>query len=172
MISAPVTAITPNRTGALLPGNYTELIAVLPKEAEQKVRHTFSRQTICVEPINGHLGVMLPDRRVILKPGQKFKIPMNTEHAFYNADEGDVAFREYMKPALHTSWMIREMAAVEQRRPSRWKARFEKAYIFNQVRNEYRHSGIPQFLHKYGYALMARVGKWLGLVKAIQPFYS
>jgi hypothetical protein len=150
-------------------GSYTELLAVLPKEKEEKIRHTFPKQIVCVEPLKGNLGIMLPDRRVVVKPGQKFKIPMNTEHAFYNADEGDIAFREFVKPALHTSWLIQEMSAASARKQSRWEYLFTKAYIFDQVKSEYYHSGIPQFIHKHGYAFMARIGNWLGLVKGVQP---
>lgn len=158
--------------GVHISGNYTELLAVLPKETEEKIKHTFPKQTICVESLNGNLGIQLPDRRVVIKPGQKFKIPMNTEHAFYNADEGDIAFKEFVKPALHTSWLVQEIAAASQRKQSKWISRFERAYIFDQVKSEYYHSGIPQFVHKYGYALMARIGKWFGLVKEVQPFYN
>lgn len=161
-------ALSPDRDMEIS-GSYTELLAVLPKEKEEKIRHTFPKQTVCVESLNGKLGIMLPDRRVILKPGQKFKIPMNTEHAFYNADEGDVAFREFVKPALHTSWLIQEISAASARKQSKWEHLFTRAYIFDQVKSEYHHSGIPQFIHRHGYALMARIGSLLGLVKGVQP---
>ncbi len=149
--------------------NYTELIAVLPKEKEEKIKHTFPKQTVCVESLNGKLGIMLPDRRVVIKPGQKFKIPANTEHAFYNADTDEITFREFVKPALHTSWLIQEISAASQRKQSKWESIFTRAYIFDQVKSEYYHSGIPQFIHKYGYSFMAKIGKMFGLVKGVQP---
>ena len=71
---------------------------------------------------------------------------------------------------MHTSWLIQEMSAASQRKQSKWEYLFTKAYIFDQVKNEYYHSGIPQFLHKHGYAFMAKVGKLFGMVKGVQPF--
>lgn len=152
-------------------GEYAELIATLPPETEDKTLHTYPLQTACIEAIDGQLGIMLPDRRVVIKAGQRFQIPRNTGHAFYNADDTEVKFREVLKPALHTPWLANEIVAVSQRNKSKWVAFFERAYIMNQVRREYYQSGIPVFIQRNIYPVLARIGKMLGLVKDVQPLF-
>lgn len=152
-------------------GEYAELIATLAPEMEDTTLHTYPLQTACIEAIDGQLGIMLPDRRVVIKAGQRFQIPRNTGHAFYNAGETELTFREVLKPALHTPWLANEIVAVTQRNKSKWVAFFEKAYIMNQVRSEYYQSGIPVFIQRNIYPVLARIGKMLGLVKDVQPLF-
>lgn len=150
-------------------GEYAEVIATLPREAEEKALHTYPLQTVCIEAIDGHLGIMLPDRRVVIRPGQRFQIPRNTGHAFYNADDTEVKFREILKPALHTPWLFDEIKASSQRNRSSIIAFFEKAYILSQVRSEYYQSGIPVFIQRNIYPLIAGIGKLFGWVRNVAP---
>lgn len=148
---------------------YAEVVATLPQYASEKALHTYPLQTACIEAIDGNLGIMLPDRRVVIRPGQRFQIPRNTSHAFYNADDTEVKFREVLKPALHTPWLFDEIKASTQRNKSGIVAFFEKAYILSQVKSEYYQSGIPVFIQKHVYPLLARVGKLLGWARNVAP---
>lgn len=148
---------------------YAEVIATLPQYASEKALHTYPLQTACIEAIDGTLGIMLPDRRVVIRPGQRFQIPPNTSHAFYNADETEVKFREVLKPALHTPWLFDEISASAKRNRPGIVAFFEKAYILSQVKSEYYQSGIPVFIQKHIYPVLARVGKLLGWVRHVAP---
>lgn len=148
---------------------YTEMLAVLPKSSAEMSLHRHPLQTIRLEAIEGNLGVILPDRRLIIASGKSLEIPKNTEHAFYNADEKDVVFKSVLKPALHTEWMIREIKASGKRQRSGLKAVIERSYILNQIKGEYYRSGLPAKMQNAVHALLAGVGRLTGLHKRISP---
>jgi len=166
-VNALEAAAVVTRSGAETGGAYAEVLSVLPRCTEEATLHRHPLQTIKLEAIDGKLGIMLPDRRLIIKPGQSFEIPRNTEHAFYNADEKAVVFRSTLEPALHTEWLARELKAVTKRRRSRLMSAIEESYILNQIKGEYYRSGLPAAFH----SLLAFVGKLLGIDKKISPVH-
>lgn len=166
-VNALDTAAVVTRSSAETEGAYAEVVAVLPRCTEETTLHRHPLQTIQMEAIDGKLGIMLPDRRLIIKPGQSFEIPRNMEHAVYNADEKAITFKSTLKPALHTEWLAKELRAATHRKGSKWMSAIEQSYILNQIRKEYRRTGLPAALH----SLLALVGKVLGIGKRISPLY-
>lgn len=148
---------------------YTEMLAVLPRSSNGPELHRHPLQTIRLEAVDGNLGVILPDRRLIIRSGRSLEIPRNTEHAFYNADEKDVVFKSTLKPALHTEWMVREIKASAKRQRPGLKALLERSYILNQIKGEYYRSGLPAQLQNMVHAVLAGVGRLAGLHKKVSP---
>lgn len=152
-------------------GDYTEMEAVLPRCSKEEIVHIHPLQTIELEALEGNLGIILPDRRLIIRPGKIFEIPKNMEHAFYNADEKPVRFKSVLKPALHTEWLAKEMVAVTERKQSRLMTIIENAYILSQVKGEYYRSGIPVAIQKIIHPILAGIARFLGVDKRIRPVY-
>jgi hypothetical protein len=152
-------------------GDYTEMEALLPQCSREEIRHIHPLQTIELEALDGKLGIILPDRRLIIKPGQAFQIPKNMEHAFYNADEKPVRFKSILKPALHTEWLAKEIVAATHRKQSKWISTIEHSYILSQIKGEYYRSGVPIVLQKILHPLLANIAIFLGLHKKVRPVY-
>lgn len=150
-------------------GEYAEMMSVLPRYSEEEVLHRHPLQTVRLEAIDGKLGIMLADRRLIIKPGQSYEIPRNMEHAFYNADEKEITFRSTLKPALHTEWLAREMKASAKRKRSKIMSMLEESYILSQIKGEYYRSGLPIAIQKVAHSLLGGIGKFLGIDKRISP---
>jgi hypothetical protein len=150
---------------------YTEMLAVLPRCSEEEALHIHPLQTVRLEPIEGKLGIMLADRRLVIKPGRAFEIPKNTEFAFYNADEKEIKFKSTMTPALHTEWLAKEMVASARRKKSKVMSLIERSYILSQIKGEYYHSGLPVALQNIIHPALAFVGKLMGLDKRVTPVY-
>lgn len=165
------TAAVFTKTAAETAGAYTEMEAVLPPCGKEEALHVHPLQTIQLESLDGKLGIILPDRRLIIKPGQAFEIPRNTEHAFYNADERPVRFKSILKPALHTEWLSRELSAARKRRRSPLMSLIEHSYILSQINGEYYRSGLPVFLQKLIHPVLAGIGRMLGVDKQVQPVH-
>ncbi len=149
--------------------SYAEMLSVLPRCGEEEVLHHHPLQTVRLEAIDGKLGIILPDRRLIIKQGQTYEIPKNTEHAFYNADEKAITFRSTLSPALHTEWLAKEMKASAKRKRSKIMSMLEESYILSQIKGEYYRSGLPVAIQKVAHSLLAGVGKFLGIDKRISP---
>ncbi len=156
-------------TAADTQGGYAEMLAVLPRCSEEEVLHRHPLQTVKLEAIDGKLGIMLPDRRLIIKPGQSYEIPRDTVHAFYNADEKEITFRGTLEPALHTEWLSREMKALAKRKKSKIMSMLEESYILSQIKGEYYRSGLPVAIQKVAHSFLAGIGKFLGIDKRISP---
>ncbi|MFT3910466.1 MAG: hypothetical protein QM737_13660 [Ferruginibacter sp.] len=149
-------------------GEYAEMEATMPSGSRETKLHVHPLQTVQLEAIDGDLGIILPDRRLIIAPGLPYEIPKNTEHAFYNADEKPVRFKTIVKPALHIEWMAKEMIASTKRKQSKLMSWIEYSYILNQIKGEYYRSGIPIFLQKIIHPFLAFFGKILGVDKRIR----
>jgi mannose-6-phosphate isomerase-like protein (cupin superfamily) len=166
-----VNTIGPNsvftKTAADTKGDYAEIEAVLPRCSKEEAAHIHPLQTIQLEALDGKLGIILPDRRLIIKPGQPFHIPRNIEHSFYNADEKPIRFKSTLKPALHTEWLAKEIAAVKQRKPSKWMSLIQHSYIFSRIQGEYYRSDIPVILQK----VLASIGRLIGVHKSISTVF-
>lgn len=160
-----------NTTANKNTGGYTEMLAALPKCTEEKSLHIHPLQTVKLEPIEGKLGIMLPDRRLVIKPGRSFEIPRNTEFAFYNADEKEIKFKSTLTPALHTEWLTKEMVASAKRKKSKLLSQIERSYIINQIKGEYYKSGLPVAAQNMVHSALAFVGKLIGIDKQISPVY-
>lgn len=152
-------------------GTQAEMLAALPKCTEEKVLHIHPLQTITLEPLDGALGIMLSDRRLIIKAGKSFVIPQNTEFALYNADEQEVKFKSTLTPALHTEWLTRELTASAKRKKSGLISAIERSYIISQIKGEYYRSGLPVMLQNVIHPVLAFVGKMIGLDKKVSPVY-
>lgn len=150
-------------------GGYTEILSVLPRCSEEETSHRHPLQTVRLEAVDGKLGIILPGKRLIIKPGQTYKIPRNVEHALYNADDKAITFRSTLKPALHTEWLAREMKASAKRRKPGFMSLLEESYILNQIKGEYYRSGLPVAFQKAAHSLLGAVGKLLGIDKGITP---
>lgn len=150
---------------------YMEMVATLPKCSEEMALRVHPLQTVQLEPIAGTLGIMLADRRVIIKPGKAFEIPKNTEFAFYNADEQEVTFKSTLTPALHTEWLTKELVASAKRWKPGWKRMIERSYIISQIKGEYYRSGLPVAIQNMIHGTLAVVGKMMGVDKKISPVY-
>lgn len=149
-------------------GEYAEMEATIPSGGRETKLHIHPLQTVQLEALDGDLGIILPDRRLIITPGLPYEIPKNTEHAFYNADEKPVRFKTIVKPALHIEWMAKEMIASAKRKQSKLMSWIEYSYILNQVKGEYYRSGIPIFLQKILHPFLAFFGKMAGVDKRIR----
>jgi hypothetical protein len=150
---------------------YTEMLAVLPPCGEEDSLHVHPLQTVRLEPIEGKLGIMLSDRRLVIKPGKTFEIPKNTQFAFYNADEKEIKFKSTLTPALHTEWLAKEMIASARRKKSKVMSLIERSYILSQIKGEYYRSGLPVALQNIIHPALAFVGKMMGLDKRVTPVY-
>lgn len=148
---------------------YTETLAVLPRSSSEAVLHRLPLQTIRLEAIEGDLGVILPDRRLIVTAGRSVEIPRNTGYAFYNPGDGAVVYRSEIRPALHTEWMLKEIKASSRRHKKGLKALLERSYIISQIKGEYYRSGLPDKLQNLTNALLAAIGKLAGLHKQVSP---
>ncbi|RYZ49553.1 MAG: cupin domain-containing protein [Sphingobacteriales bacterium] len=166
--NAVIKATTTKQEGA---DNYTEMLAALPKCTEEKGLHKHPLQTVRLEPIEGKLGIMMADRRLIIKPGRSFEIPRNTEYAFYNADEKVVKFKTTLTPALHTEWLTKELVASAKRKKSKIRSAIEQSYIISQIKGEYYRSGLPVAIQNIVHPALALVAKMLGVHKQISPLY-
>jgi mannose-6-phosphate isomerase-like protein (cupin superfamily) len=160
-----------NTTAGDEAGGYTEMLAALPKCTEEKSLHIHPLQTVKLEPIEGKLGIMLPDRRLVIKPGRSFEIPKNTEFAFYNADEKEIKFKSTLTPALHTEWLTKEMVASAKRKKSKLLSQLERSYIISQIKGEYYKSGLPVAVQNIVHSSLAFVGKMIGIHKQVSPVY-
>jgi hypothetical protein len=147
---------------------YTEMLAVLPPCGKEGALHVHPLQTVRLEPIEGKLGIMLSDRRLVLKP---FEIPKNTQFAFYNADEKEIKFKSTLTPALHTEWLAKEMIAPARRKKSKVMSLIERSYILSQIKGEYYRSGLPVALQNIIHPALAFVGKMIGMDKRVNPVY-
>jgi len=150
-------------------GSYVESYARLPENGGEEELHRHPMQTVRLEAVEGRLGIMLDDRRLIVQPGSALEIPRNTAHALYNPDEKEIVFRKIVRPALHTEWLSREMKALSKRKQTGILSLIERSYILNQIRGEYYRSGIPAALQNAVHAVFALIGKWTGLNKRINP---
>ncbi|HTN16059.1 MAG TPA: cupin domain-containing protein [Chitinophagaceae bacterium] len=155
------------KTGTDTQGDYTEIEAVLPRCSKEELAHIHPLQTIRLEALDGELGIVLPDRRVIIRPGHPFDIPRNVEHSFYNADEKPVRFKSTLQPALHTEWLAKEISAVKQRKPSRFMSVIQHSYIFSRVQGEYFRSDIPVFFQK----TLAAIARLTGVHKSVSAVF-
>ncbi|MFA6152396.1 MAG: cupin domain-containing protein [Chitinophagaceae bacterium] len=166
-----VNTIGPNytftRTATDTDGDYAEIEAVLPICSKEEVMHLHPLQTIQLHALEGNLGIVLPDRRLIIKPGQPFEIPRNVEHSFYNADERPIRFKSTLKPALHTEWLAKEITAVRLRKQSKWKSLMQNSYIFSRIQGEYYRSDIPVLFQK----ILASIGRLSGVHKTISAVF-
>lgn len=148
-------------------GDYAEMETVLPVCTKEEVLHIHPKQTTKLEVLEGTLGIILPDRRIIVTPGYGFEIPKNTEHAFYNADEKPIRFKAKLEPALHTQWLAKEIVAAKKRKQSKLISLLEYSYIINQVRGEYYRLGIPVAIQKLLSPVFSFFAKLLGIDKRI-----
>ncbi len=130
-VNALESAAVFTRTAEDTQGEYAEMLAVLPRCGEEEALHRHPLQTVKLEAIDGKLGIIVSDRRLIIKPGQSYEIPRNTEHAFYNADEKEITFRSTLSPAPHTEWLAKEMKASAKRKRSKIVSMLEESYILS-----------------------------------------
>jgi mannose-6-phosphate isomerase-like protein (cupin superfamily) len=148
-------------------GDYAEMEAVLPVCSKEEVLHIHPKQTTKLEVLDGKLGIILPDRRLVISSGHGFEIPKNTEHAFYNADEKPIRFKAVLKPALHIEWLTKEIVATKKRKQSKLMSLLEYSYIVNQVKGEYYRSGIPIAIQKMLHPVFSFFAKALGINKRV-----
>ncbi|MBL7711537.1 MAG: cupin domain-containing protein [Chitinophagaceae bacterium] len=155
------------KTGIDTQGDYTEMETVLPRCGKEALAHVHPLQTIRLEALEGALGIVLPDRRLIIRPGHPFEIPKNVEHSFYNADEKPIRFKSTLQPALHTEWLTKEISAVKQRKLSRFMSVIQHSYIFSRVQGEYFRSDIPVFFQK----ALAAIARLTGVHKSVSAVF-
>ena len=147
--------------------DYAEMETILPVCSKEETLHIHPKQTTKLEVLEGKLGIILPDRRLVVTSGYSFEIPKNTEHAFYNADEKPIRFKAKLEPALHTAWLAKEIVAAKKRKQSKLMSLLEYSYIVNQVKGEYYRSGIPIAIQRLIHPIFSFFAKMLGVDKRV-----
>lgn len=169
VIKATGETATISRSAADTNGAYLEMITTLPAGTQGPPMHTHPKQTEYFEAIEGRLGIVLDQKRVVLDPGQSFELPEDTLHTFYNAGNTEIRFKVAFRPALNMEWITTEMIAAGNRSYPKPPSVFEAAYILSQVKGEYYLEDVSMFTQKLIYPVIARIGKWFGLVKHVAP---
>ncbi|MEO8769417.1 MAG: cupin domain-containing protein [Ferruginibacter sp.] len=147
--------------------DYAEMETTLPVCNKAEVLHIHPMQTTKLEVLDGNLGIILPDRRLVVTSGHGYEIPKNIEHAFYNADEKPIRFKAILEPALHIEWLAKEMVATKQRKQSKLMSTLEYSYILHQVKGEYYRSGIPIAIQRMMHPVFSFFAKAFGIDKRV-----
>ena len=166
-VNATGETITFFKTSADTNGEYVEMICTLPAGGQVPPKHIHTFQTEFFEATEGKLGLFIGDDKKVLEPGQTYKLPANTKHGFYTADNTDIKFKVVYKPALDIEWFLTEIFASMNRANSTTPSIFEASYILSQMNGQYYLAGIPMFVQKNIFPVLAAIGKTFGLVKRV-----
>jgi mannose-6-phosphate isomerase-like protein (cupin superfamily) len=158
--------ITFTKTATDTGGEFLEALATLPKGADGPPLHRHTRQTELFEAIEGTVKLTCDGEEVVLEPGETFLVPMGSLHSFYSSNETDIKLKATFTPALHTQYMLTQIFASANRGQSKEPSAFDGSYVLTQLRGEYYLEGVPVFIQKWVFPVVAAIGKMIGLVKA------
>jgi len=162
--------VTFTKTVADTNGEFLEMICYLP--AHQKAappKHIHKTQTESFKVMEGRLGIFIGNKKFVLETGQTMEVPANTVHGWFAASEGDIKFRSVFKPALDIEWSITEMFASMNRNRSMKPGVFEATYILSQLKDQLAIAGIPLFIQRLIFPVIAGIGKSMGMVRHVKP---
>jgi len=130
---------------------------------EQKEVFTITSGRV-IAKVDGQTHTVAEGETFVVKPGQL--------HTFSNGSETEpLVAHVAIEPALHFQWMLTEVAKSAIRAGGSWKdlPLLELAYIFYQVRDEYRVGGIPFWMQDIVFGALSRLAVLLGKTRAIAP---
>ncbi len=147
-------------------GKFVETVVTLPAGGEGPPIHKHVLQAEYFEAIEGKLGLVCRDKKIVLLPGQSFIVPANTFHTFYSVDGKEIKLKTVFTPALSIEYLLTEMFKSSNRKNSKAPSSFDACYILWQIRGEYYLKDFPVIIQQFIFPVIALLGKLLGLVKA------
>jgi quercetin dioxygenase-like cupin family protein len=134
--------------------------------------HYHPIQSETFEVIKGQLNLMHEGKEIALKPGEKFTVPPNTLHKWYNASTEEMVAVVELRPALKTEYFLESMYSLDYQGKLDKKglpSPLQFAAILNECYGELFVIGPPIFLQKIIAKIVGRFAKMIGF-KGYVPF--
>lgn len=134
--------------------------------------HIHTRQKEIFNVTSGRMVAEVDGQAHTVEAGETLVVEPGQMHTFSNGSETEpLIIQGTVEPALHFQWMLTEIAKSAIRAGGNWKKvpLVELAYIFYQVRDEYRLAGMPFWLQDIVFGALSRVAVLLGKTKDIAP---
>lgn len=134
--------------------------------------HYHPLQSETFEVVKGQLNLIVNGEKMILKPGEKYTVPPNALHKWWNAsDEALIAVGE-LRPALKTEYFLETMYALDQMGKVNKKGVphfLQFAAVLNEYYGELFVVGPPIAAQRFIAKVAGGFAKWMGY-KGYVPF--
>lgn len=134
--------------------------------------HYHPIQTETFEVIRGQMGLMVDGKEMVIKSGEKFTIPANAAHKWFNAGEEELYVIGELRPALKTEFFLESMYSLANQGKTNKEGlpgTLQFAAILNECYGELFIVGPPIPAQKFMAKVVGRFAKLIGY-KGFVPF--
>jgi len=134
--------------------------------------HIHARQVETFRVTSGEMLAKVGKEERRIRAGETLVVPAGQVHSFCNPDpDNPLIIRITLEPALNFQWFMTEMSRLANENGGRWKdiPLLEMAWAAHQVIDEHDLPGVPRFITRPAFALLAGVAFVLGKHRRISP---